>query len=320
MVEPRISVVIPTRNEAANIQQCLEAVFSQSLKPYEVIVIDGQSTDETVEKAKTFPVKVFYEDAQSIACARQIGVENSESEYIAFTDADCIPDKEWLHNLVTGFDEGIIGVGGSAKNTGESLWEKSVNIALGTFLGGASSLQGRFLENRQFVRSIGGFNSMYRRQDIVEAGGFDNRLPGGEDLELNKRLSRTGKLLYIPQAMVLHHHRWTLPKFAKKMFRYGKERGMIRAWDLQVIPALVAPLFLISLAFTRWVLIPLLGLYCILLAAIACKVTIEQRNVRYLVSIPVVYIVEHAFYIAGFWKGLLFPQKAGRGLTREKAM
>ncbi len=311
MSRPKISVVIPARNEAAKIEQCLKAVFSQSLKPYEVIIVDGHSTDETVGKARNFLVKIFYEGAQSIACARQIGTERAKGEYIAFTDADCIPDKEWLRNLIKEFDTGIIGVGGATKNTGDSLWEKSINLSMGTFLGGAKTPQGRFFKNKRFLRSIGGFNSVYRKQDILKVGGFNIKLPGGEDLELNKKLYKKGKLLYTPEAIVLHQHGWTVGKFAKKMYRYGKERGVIRAWDLQVIPPLVIPLVVLSLLFTRWAFLSLLGLYCLLLVTMALKFIIRERDIRYLVSIPFVYIVEHTLYTLGFWKGIILPHKTG---------
>ncbi|RLI02227.1 hypothetical protein DRO38_04185 [Candidatus Bathyarchaeota archaeon] len=87
--QSKISVIIPVRNEEEKIEQCLEAVFSQTLKPYEVIVVDGHSSDRTVERAKNFPVKVVYEDYHTRAGACQIGVENAEGEFVAFTDADC---------------------------------------------------------------------------------------------------------------------------------------------------------------------------------------------------------------------------------------
>lgn len=320
MSKQRISVIIPVRNEAGKIQQCLAAVFSQSLKSYEVIVVDGHSTDETVEKVEKFPVKIFYENSNSIACARQIGVENAKGDYIAFSDADCIPDKEWLSNLMKEFGEGIVGVGGAAKNMGDSLWEKSINLAMDTFLGGAKTLQARFFKDRRFVRSIGGFNSIYRKQDILKVGGFNTNLPGGEDLELNKKLSKIGKLLYTPQAVVLHHHSWTLSKFARRMFRYGKERGMIRAWDLQVIPALVVPLALISMLFTPWVFLSLLGFYVLLIVVMASKLVVQGRDIRYLLSIPLVYIVEHTSYTLGLWRGIILPQKLALSRLWKKAI
>ena len=62
MMSDKISVAIPVKNEEAKIMQCLEAVFSQSLKPHEVIVVDGHSTDRTVELAREFLVRVVYED------------------------------------------------------------------------------------------------------------------------------------------------------------------------------------------------------------------------------------------------------------------
>jgi len=132
--KPKISVVIPVRNEAEKIEQCLKAVFAQSLKPREVIVVDGRSTDETVEKARKFPVRIFLQDYGACGAARQIGLENAEGEYVAFTDADCIPSENWLRNLVAEFKEGIVGIGGGKKNIGEGLWAKSINLAQNTFL------------------------------------------------------------------------------------------------------------------------------------------------------------------------------------------
>ncbi|MCW3129321.1 MAG: glycosyltransferase [Methanophagales archaeon] len=54
----KISVVVPIRNE--KIERCLEAVFNQTIKPFEVTVVDGHSTDNTMENAKKFPVKTFH--------------------------------------------------------------------------------------------------------------------------------------------------------------------------------------------------------------------------------------------------------------------
>ena len=57
-----VSVIIPTRNEEQGITECLTAVFNQSFKPFEVIVVDGRSTDNTIGVASKFPVKVFTEE------------------------------------------------------------------------------------------------------------------------------------------------------------------------------------------------------------------------------------------------------------------
>ncbi len=116
MMSDNISEVIPVKNEEAKIMQCLEAVFSQSLKPHEVLVVDGHSTDRTVERAREFPARVVYEDYGTVGGARQVGVLSAESGIVAFTDADCVPEKNWLEDVVKEFDEGIVGVGCGIKN------------------------------------------------------------------------------------------------------------------------------------------------------------------------------------------------------------
>ena len=146
----KISVIIPVRNESEKIERCLEAVFNQTIKPFEVIVVDGHSTDKTVENARKFPVRVFYEEYHTRAGACQIGVENAKGDYVAFTDADCIPERNWLENLIKEFDAGIVGVGGGIKNIGEGLWEKSINLISGTFLGSANSVQGKFFKDKRY--------------------------------------------------------------------------------------------------------------------------------------------------------------------------
>jgi cellulose synthase/poly-beta-1,6-N-acetylglucosamine synthase-like glycosyltransferase len=304
MSEPKISVIIPVRNEADKIEQCLKAVFSQSLKPHEVIVVDGHSSDKTVEKARQFPVKIFYENHHNRAGGCQVGVENAEGEYVAFTDADCIPDKDWLANLVKEFDSGIIGVGGAIKNIGEGLWIRSINLAFDTFLGSASSVQGRFFKHKRFVNSISGCNSMYRRQDILKVGGFNTNLPGAEDAELNGRLLKEGKLLYVPNAVILHDHGRGVKEFAKQMFRYGRDRGVARRLALQVAPPLAVPLLLLSLIFTPWIFLSLLASYLVILVVMGLKFAVREKSIKYLISIPSVYVIEHSLYTLGFWKGL----------------
>lgn len=301
--EPKVSVIIPVRNEADKIEQCLKAIFFQSYSPYEVIVVDGHSTDGTIEKAKNFPVKILSEDFGNRAGACQVGIENAQGEYVAFTDADCVPSTEWLGMLLKEFNPQIVGVGGGLRSVGDSLWEKSINLAFNTFLGSAQSLQGRLFGNSRFVDSISGSNSIYRKQDILKVGGFRTKLAGAEDLELNRRLLQIGKLLYVPKALVIHSHSWTLREFAKKMYRYGKERGMVRKSNLQIVPALVFPLLLLSLVLTPWIMVGIICFYLSVITTMGLKFAIKERNGKLAVSVLVIYLTEHGLYSFGLWRG-----------------
>jgi len=304
-MNPKISIILPVRNEEKKIGQCLNAIYNQTILPYEVIVVDGHSTDNTEKNAKKYPIRFFYEDYRTRSGACQIGIMNSKGDFIAFTDADCMPQKDWLENLLNGFDDGISGVGGGIKNIGEGLWERSINLAMSTFIGSANSVQGRFFKKKRYVKSISGCNSMYRRGDLIDVGGFNVLSPGAEDAELNRKLLAKGKLLYNPDALVIHHHSWTLREYSKKMFRYGFERGLIRAFDLQVIPPFFALFVLISLVFTPYIFSASTIIYLLIIILFGIKGAQKENNIKYLFSVPIVYIIEHSMYTLGMWKSVV---------------
>ena len=317
MSEPKISVIIPVRNVADKIEKCLEAVFSQSTKPYEVIIVDGRSTDDTVEKARKFPVKVLFQDYGACGAARQIGLQNAEGEYTAFTDADCIPSKDWLRNLLAELGDDIVGVGGRIENIGEGRWTRSINLAFATFLGSGRSIQGRTFKTKKFVKSVSASNSMYRKSDLVKIGGFNPDLSGADEIELNARLLKVGKLLYVPEANTLHDHGRSLKEFAQNMYYYGGWRKESGVWDLPSIPPLLAPLLLLTLIINPWILPTFIGAYLVIIGAIGLRFAIQERNMIYLVSVPTVYLIEHFFYTIGFWKEIIRPRKMGKITERQ---
>lgn len=310
MDRPKVSVIIPVRNEARKIGRCLEAVLAQSVKPHEVIVVDGHSTDNTVENAAKFPVKVLYEDYHNRAGGCQVGIDNAEGEYIAFTDADCIPDREWLESLLKEIDEGVVGVGGRVQDIGEGLWVRSVNLTLRTFLSGAKSRWGDY---RGAVKNlgVGGANGLCLKEALQGVGGFNVTLSGAEDLDIGKKLERAGKLVYTPDALVLHNHERGLWGFARQAYHYGGWRRESRTWDWQVIPPLAFPLVCLSLIFTRWFFLGTLALYLFAVILMGMRIAIQQKNPVYVLTIPVVYAIEHFCYIIGFWKEVIRPRKKG---------
>jgi len=300
-----ISVIIPVRNGAKTIEACLAAVLLQTLMPCEVIVVDGHSTDGTDRMAQKFPIVLTYEDYHTRSGACQVGIEHSTGQYIAFTDADCVPDKDWLLNLSKELNDGIVGVGGAIKNIGDGFWLDSVNLAYGTFLGSANSIQGGVVKNKGFVSSISGCNSMYRKADLVAVGGFNYKLPGAEDSELNSRLTKKGKLLFMPNAVVLHNHGRGLKDFAKQMLRYGRDRGVARKFSLAVVPSVVLLLLLVDLIFTPWILLSAIALYLVTIILTGIIFAFRKKNAKYVFSIPLIYVIEHSLYSVGFWRGLV---------------
>lgn len=93
----KISVVVPAYNEEKYIGRCLEALEKQSVKPDEIIVVDNNSTDKTVEIAKKFKnVTLLTQKLPGTINARNLGFDSAKYEIIARTDADSIVDKNWI--------------------------------------------------------------------------------------------------------------------------------------------------------------------------------------------------------------------------------
>lgn len=300
-----ISVIVPVKNCEKNIERCLTAIFNQTIAPLEVIIVDGHSTDKTIEIAKKFPVKLYYESYRTVGGARKVGVENAKGYYIAFTDSDCVPETNWLENLIKEFKKDIVGVGGATVNVGSGVWEKSIALALDSFLGSANSVQDRVLDLKKYVKSISGCNSSYRRSDLLKIGNFNPNLSFNEDTELNKRLTSIGKIFYTSDARVYHYQDRGLKDFSKRIFLFGKGRAINKLPDLQIMPPIIALLSFLLLFISLKAFLLMLILYTSVLLTFDILIFFKHQKLLYLFSIPVVFILEHLSYTLGFWRGIV---------------
>jgi len=122
--QPSVSVVVPVRNCAATIAGCLEGLLAQTY-PREltrILIVDNNSTDETRAIAARYPVTLLSErEIQTSYAARNRGVTHADESIVAFTDGDCMPDREWLRYLVEPFaDSAVSAVAGSVDDANAS--------------------------------------------------------------------------------------------------------------------------------------------------------------------------------------------------------
>jgi glycosyltransferase involved in cell wall biosynthesis len=105
----KISVVIRTLNEEKNIKNCLEHLARQSLQPAEVLLVDNNSSDETIANAETFsgrlPIRIIQNPVVGFATGLNLGFREAKSDWIAYLSADCYPDTHWLYWLARSADE-----------------------------------------------------------------------------------------------------------------------------------------------------------------------------------------------------------------------
>lgn len=112
----KISVVIPVYNEEKYIGACLESLMKQTEQADEIIVVNNNSTDNSVKIIKQFPVRILKEKKQGMTHARNKGFNEAQYEIIARTDADTILPSNWIKQVKKRFaDERIVAVSGPAE-------------------------------------------------------------------------------------------------------------------------------------------------------------------------------------------------------------
>ncbi|GGM93762.1 glycosyl transferase [Thermus composti] len=189
----RISVVIPAHNEEAYLPAALEAVFAQTLPPFEVIVVDNASTDRTREVAEAFGVRVVYCGRKGVAHARQAGLLAARGEWVAMTDADSLPTPRWLEKLA-GKAPGAVALYGPLRFYGVSPLEAALSE-----WGYRAFLHLMALLRRP---NLAGANMMVLKEAALKVGGFPE-VEAREDVLLGYRLARLGPVRYVPEALVL---------------------------------------------------------------------------------------------------------------------
>lgn len=320
-----VSVVVVARNEERNVSPCIESILAQNYPrdEYEVIIIDGGSTDRTQEIVRRYPVRLIVADRGIIGYQRNMGVRNARGGYVAFTDADCVADREWLRKLVKALEDGeseVVAVGGpNLVFDTDPDFARVVGYMQETFAGSGGSAQSRAIRKARYVKSIPNCNIMYRA-DALKSEKYDDRLSCGDDSDINYRLAKRGyKFLYLPDAVVWHHRPANLKAFAKKMFSYGegmarvtrKNSNIVRwyafAAALMVIGIVIAYPMIRFVPFAAYAYIAAGAMYIAALCVSTIQVFVRFRRLESLMT-PVLLPLQHICYGVGFLEGIVFPR------------
>lgn len=105
----KVSVIVPAYNEEKYIEKCLESIVSQTEKPDEIIVVDNNCNDKTVEIAEKFGARIVKEENQGMIYARNAGFDAAKYEILARTDSDAILPKDWISKIKENFKDPDLG-------------------------------------------------------------------------------------------------------------------------------------------------------------------------------------------------------------------
>ena len=194
-----VSVIITTKNEESNIENCLKSVICQTYKHIEIIVVDNGSTDKTKEIAKKY-TDLVYDKGPERSAQRNFGVSVSNGEYILYLDADMILAPYTIESCINDItaDDNVIGLYIKEVILGKGLWSK-VRRFERSFYDGTPIDAVRFVKKTAFL----------------EVKGFDEGLSGPEDWDFNRKMAKIGKLKLVGN--------WIYPNILVKRDLFSQE-------------------------------------------------------------------------------------------------
>jgi glycosyltransferase involved in cell wall biosynthesis len=188
--ETKISVVIPCYNEDLYIRKALRALQKQHYKGgYEVIVVDNNCTDNTIEVARDYGARIVTEDEPGVCWARQAGTEAAKGEIVISTDADTTFSKNWLKTIDESFERcpRAVAVAGPCRFTDGPWWGKIYP----RILFGMVSLFAKITGRPFYITAT---NLAFKKSAW---DGYDTTLTqGGDELALLHNLRRKGKVVF----------------------------------------------------------------------------------------------------------------------------
>lgn len=197
----KISVVIRSKNEEKWLGSCLFAIANQDTDDVEIILVDNESTDDSVAIAESFGCKILYIPDKEFNYSRalNIGISASSGDLVAIISAHCVPvNEQWLNHMAMHFEDKLVGaVYGRQEPLPDTPAGDKRDLWTTFGLDRKTQIKDYFFHNA---------NSMIRR-DLWEKVNFSEKIHGVEDRDWAKKMLKRGlRIVYEPHSSVFHQH------------------------------------------------------------------------------------------------------------------
>ncbi|NTW44453.1 MAG: glycosyltransferase family 2 protein [Anaerolineaceae bacterium] len=320
-VIPTVSIIIPTYNEEAYINNCLDSILNQDYPGIlDIYIIDGDSIDGT----KAIVGDFFKEDPRIIlinnthryqTSALNLGINKSKGDIIVRIDAHAIYASNYVSECVLAFERSHAGCVGGGVNLlpGEDFLSKLIGLVQKNPLGsGIAKFRRQSYEG--YVDTV--WPGAYHRSIFEKVGYFREYLTRTEDLDFHARMRQMGYSIYqTPRIKPYYHPRTGLLSLFHQYFGNGQQvitTLVVNAEAISLrhlVPLITSTLFALSLIFGMWnktgifISCGFAGLYLafLLLASISIGI---NNGIKYFFTSPLIFAVIHISYALGSWSGL----------------
>lgn len=317
MSRPGFSIIVPVYNRPDEIRDLLASLAAQTLKDFELILVEDGSTVRCSEQAEeysgAFPLQYHYKDNEGRSIARNYGIDRANGDYFIFVDSDCILPPDYIENATRELRANPADCFGGPDAAHESFspLQKAINYSMTSFLT-TGGIRGGRIQLEKFVPRT--FNMGFSRMVYERVGGFREMF--SEDIDMSTRIRNAGfTIALFRDVRVYHKRRVDLKKFWRQVHVFGMSRitlkllypGSMKAVHTLPVLFVIFSLAMIIGSFFKWWLILPLALY---LLAVWIAAVIEMKSLR-LGSLAVITSLTQLFgYGTGFlrayvWKILL---------------
>lgn len=335
---PTVSVIIPCFNEERFIEHVLTNLAAQyDEKSYEIIVVDGNSTDRTRAAIERFVaahpavrVGLVANSARHIPIGLNLGIAHARGEIVVRMDAHSLPSPNYVRRCVELLGESnaaVVGMPWRISAGAETLMAHAIALAVAHPFGiGDAKYRASALSGQQLVDTVpfGAFHKTLWQ----ELGGFNEHLFANEDYDFNYRVrTRGGQVLLDTAAHCQYFARPTLKELSRQYFRYGYWKAqMVKLHPRSIkLRHLVAPGFVASLIASGalslawpvfvWLLLAIIVAYSSLALFFAAQLARRSGALNLLGPLFLSFTVIHLCWGAGFILGLA-PRRARRSEAR----
>jgi cellulose synthase/poly-beta-1,6-N-acetylglucosamine synthase-like glycosyltransferase len=206
----RVTIFVAVKNKNEIIEKCIDSLLQIDWPDKEILVVDNMSTDGSYEKLLKFKGKItLHRIKGGVSEVFNWALAKSEDEYFVCTDADCIVDPKWVKELIAPFalDPQIVataGFCGTPKNV--NFLQKLIGL----------ELENRYNHFREYIERAPTMN-LCLKTEVAKKVGFDAKFTYQSfEVDFCYRMSKYGKIKYVPSAKVWHFHRSNLFSYIKQ--------------------------------------------------------------------------------------------------------